>query len=50
MDGIHCTSLTMRYVVENHGVLGEGWKVEAEDLKKVKDMDWVALRCVLESM
>ena len=34
VDGIHCTSLAGRYVVENQGVPGEGWKVEADVLKE----------------
>ena len=42
VDGIHRTSLAIRYVVENQGVSGEGWKVDADDLKKV--------RCALECM
>ena len=42
VDGIHCSSMAIRYVLENQGVLGEGWKVEADDLEKVKDKDWVA--------
>ena len=37
VDGIHCSSMAIRYVLENQGVLGEGWKVEADDLENDND-------------